>query len=136
MQKWISPRRIRGRNSRLLLLAAELHERRRDGVDREHGNRGPGPHRLVEEDELLDRAAALPAVLGGPADAEPAVGAHLAHHPAHDRPDAIAVAQLAAGVVVEQVVVVVPQLAAELLLLVGVGQVHGVPSRMAFPRER
>jgi hypothetical protein len=41
------------------------------------------------------------------------------------------VAQFAAGVVVEQGVVVVPQLLAELLLLVGVGQVHGTPSHVA-----
>ena len=40
--------------------------------------------------------------------------------------------QVAAGVVVEEGVVVVPQLLAELLLLVGVGQVHGAPSSVAF----
>ena len=80
-----------------LLLAAEMHQRGCDRVDREHGHRGPGPHRLVEEDELLDRAPTLPAVLGGPANAEPAVGAHLADHPAHDGPDAVAVTQVGDG---------------------------------------
>ena len=135
MQKWISPRRIRA-GIPALLLAAELHDRGRHRVDGEHRHRGAGPHRLVEEDELLDRAAALAAVLVGPADAEPAVGAHLPDHPAHDRPDALAVTQLAARVVVEQVVVVVAELLAELLLVFGVGHVHVVPSRVAFRRER
>ena len=88
------------------------------------GTGAPGPHRLVEEDELLDRAAALAAVLGGPADAEPPVGAHLLHDLAHDRADALGVAQLATRLVVEQLVVVRAQLAAQLLFLVGVRQVH------------
>ena len=53
------------------------------------------------------------------------------HDLAHDRADALGVAQLAARVVVEQVVVVGAQLAAQLLFLVGVRQVH-VPLQLRF----
>jgi hypothetical protein len=62
----------------LLLLRAELHDRRRDGVHRQHGDRRTGRERLVVEDLLLDRRATLAAVLLRPSDAEPAVVAHLA----------------------------------------------------------
>ena len=62
-----------GEEEVLLLRAAELEDRRSHRVDRQHGHRGAGPHRLVEEDELLDRTAALAAVLGRPSDAEPAI---------------------------------------------------------------
>ena len=68
--------------------------------------------------------AALPAVLLGPADAEPAVAPHPPHHRAHGRAGAIAAVQLLADLGREELVVVGAQLAAQRLLLGGVGDVH------------
>src|SRR5262249_12030025 len=73
----------------LLLLAAVLHDHRAHRHDRERRQehaRAPG---LVEEDELFDGRAPLPAVLRGPPDAEPAVGAHPAERPHVVRPAAL-----------------------------------------------
>ena len=80
-----------------------------DRVDGQHGHRGAGPHRLVEEDELLDGRPALAAVLVGPADAQPAVLGHLLDHPAHVGADAVAVGQLGLDLGGEQVGVVVAE---------------------------
>ena len=74
---------------RLLLLAAVARDRRADRVGGEHRHRRAAAHRFVEEDELLDLGAALPAVLRGPSDPEPAVGAHLTHDLAVVRTDAV-----------------------------------------------
>lgn len=63
---------------RLLLLGAELHDRRPDGVEGHQRQRDPGLSGLVEEDELLHGREPAAAVLLGPADAEPAVGAETA----------------------------------------------------------
>src|SRR5262249_11708214 len=71
-----------------LLLARVLHDRRRDRVQRERRHHDAGVHGLVEEDELLDRRAALAAVLLRPADTEPAVLAHLLQHLSVQRPGA------------------------------------------------
>ena len=68
-----------GQELLLLLVGAELHDRRRHRVHRKHRHRRAGPERLVVEDELLDGGAVLAAVLLGPADAQPAVLAHLAY---------------------------------------------------------
>jgi hypothetical protein len=111
----------------LLLLRAVGHECGGDRVDGEHGDRGPGAHRLVEEQELLDRAAALTAVLGGPTDAQPAVATHLDDDVAHGRAYALAVGHLLLDLGREQFVVVGPQLAAESLVFLGVPDVHGSP---------
>ncbi len=58
------------------------------------GTGAPALHRLVEEDELLRRGQAATAVLGGPAHAEPLIGAHLPHDLAHGLADAAAACQL------------------------------------------
>ena len=84
-------------------------------------------HRLVEEDELLDGRAALPAPLRRPADAEPAVAAHLLDHLAHHGPDAARLRQLLLDLGGQQVLVVGAQLALQRLLLLGVGNLHRVP---------
>src|SRR5262249_15245150 len=61
----------------LLLLRAVLHDHRAHRHDGERRQQHARPPRLVEEDELLDRRPSLAAVLLGPADTEPTVGAHL-----------------------------------------------------------
>src|SRR3954452_14693978 len=61
----------------LLLLGAVRHDRGPDGVHRHERERRVRALYLVEEDELVERAAPLAAVLDRPADAEPAVDAHL-----------------------------------------------------------
>ena len=62
----------------LLLVRAECHDRRTDGVQGDEWKRGAGPLNLVEKDELIRRRTPLAAVLLGPTDTEPAVGPHLA----------------------------------------------------------
>jgi hypothetical protein len=113
-----------GKKERLLLVGAELHDRGAHGVDGQHGDGSTRPHRLVEEDELLDRRPALAAPLRGPSDPEPPVGAHLPHDPAHRLPDATAVRELLDDVRRQQVGVVGAQLLAQLFLLLGVTDVH------------
>ncbi len=109
----------------LLLLRAELHDGRTDGVDGQHGHRRPGTHRLVEEDVLLDGRAALAAVLGRPPDAQPAVLGHLLDHASHVGPDAVTFGQLRLDLGGEQVGVVLTQPVPERLLFVGVADLHG-----------
>ena len=70
-----------------------------------------------------------PAVLLGPADAEPAVLAHLAHDPPHAGPMPRR-GELLLDLGCQELGVVRPQLLAELLLLLGVCDVHGQPSRL------
>ena len=85
---------------------------------RQHRHRRAGAHRLVEEDELLDRRHAAAAVLLRPADAEPAVGAHLADDLADDRPDALRCAPISSRELGrEQLLVVGAQLLAQRLVL-------------------
>ena len=86
-----------GEEGLLLLLGAELHERRADGVQRDERERDTGAVRLVVEEVLLHRGAALPAVRGGPPDAEPAVLAELAHELAVRLATRLAAGQLAAS---------------------------------------
>src|SRR5262249_12696351 len=117
------------REERLLLrLGAELHERRPDGVDRDHGQRRARAVRLVPEDELLERRAALAAVLLRPADAEPAVGPHAADDVAEDRPpDLVPLrVQRRAQLGREELAVVAADLAAERVLLGREVEVHAV----------
>ena len=125
-----------GQEEVLLLVRAELHDRRAHGVDREHGHRGAHPHGLVEEDELLDLAAALAAVLLGPADAQPAVGRHLLDHLAGDGADAVLLVQLRPQLVGQEPVVVLTELVPEGLLLLRVGDVHGSPCDRPDVRPR
>ena len=115
----------------LLLVRSEAHQARRHGVDREHRHGRAAAHRLVEEDELLDRTAALAAEFPGPADAEPAVASHAPHHRAHGRARAHAAVQLLPDLGREQLGVVGPKLAAQRLMLRGVGDVHGFLSDLS-----
>ena len=69
--------------------------------------------------------AALAAVLLGPADAGPAVGAHLLPDPLGGLTDPVGLAQLFDGLLVEELVVVGPQLVAEGLLFGRVPDLHG-----------
>jgi hypothetical protein len=64
----------------LLLVGAVAHDRRPDRVERQVGDRHTGHGGGVGEDELFDHRTGLAAVLLGPADAEPAVGADLPDH--------------------------------------------------------
>src|SRR5262249_29473244 len=82
------------------------------------------PHRLVEEDELLDGGAALTAVLGGPADPEPPVLPHLPDDLTVRLADAVAARERFLDLGRQQLLVVRPQLAAHLLLLLAVPDVH------------
>ena len=111
----------------LLLVGAVVHDRRAHRVDGQHGHGRAGPHRLVEEDELLDGALALATPLLGPPDAEPAVGGHLLDHPAHVGADAVALVELLLDLGSEELVVVLAQFVAERLMLLGVADLHGVP---------
>jgi hypothetical protein len=65
----------------LLLLGAVADQRRADGLQRHGRQVHVGPLCLVGEDRLLDLAEPVTAVLLRPADAHPAVGAHLPDHP-------------------------------------------------------
>ena len=83
MQKWMSPARIFGRKNR---FCSSLPKRMIVGATLlivSIGTGAPAAHRLVEEHELLDRRPTLSAVLLGPADTGPSVGAHLLPHRAH-----------------------------------------------------
>ena len=114
-----------GQEEVLLGVGAMGHDLGPDGVDRQHRHRRSGAHRLVEEDELLDVRAPLAAVLLGPADAEPAVRAHAAHHFAHALAHLVRARELRADLRGQQPVVVGPQLAAQGLLFFVVADVHG-----------
>ena len=113
-----------GEEELLLLLRAEVHDRRPDRVDGEHGHRCTAAHRLVEEDELLNGRTALAAPFLGPADAEPAVAAHLLDDLAHDGPDAVRLREVLLELGRQEVLVVGAQLALERLLLLGQGNFH------------
>src|SRR6185369_3320164 len=104
---------------RLLRRGAELHDRRPDGVDGDDVQRRPRAIGLVPEDELLERRAALAAVLLRPADAEPAVGAHAADDVPVDGPAALVPLGVERRPELwgEQVAIVGADLAAERVLL-------------------
>src|SRR5207249_5120520 len=103
---------------------AVLHEGRRAGIDGESRQHDASARRLVEEDVLLDRRPALAAVLPGPADAEPAVGAELADGLHVERPAALALGELRLVLRRDEAAEVDAQLAADRLLLGGVVEVH------------
>src|SRR4029434_6562803 len=96
------------------------------------------PVRLLPEDQLLERAAALAAVLLRPADAEPAVAAHAAddlpgHRPAHVFP---LFHERAAQLGREEVAVVGAQLLAERVLLGGEIEMHRGAGRLRAKLKR
>jgi hypothetical protein len=108
----------------LLGLGAELHDRRRHRVERQHREWCPRPLGLVVVDELLDRPQSPAAVLLGPPEAEDAVLTHLA-----DGDPALLAAQLALGHLRldlgrDDLLEVGAQLLAQRLLFVGQGQPH------------
>jgi hypothetical protein len=109
----------------LLLVRPELHDRRRDGVDGEHRDGRARPHRLVEEDELLDGRHAAAAVLLRPADAEPAVASHLQDDLADGGADALGAADLGPQLGREQPRIVLAELLAERFVGGAVGEAHG-----------
>ena len=111
----------------LLFLGAVLHDRRRHAVDRQHGNRRPGPHGFIEEDELLDEGATLAAIFLGPADAQPTIRAHLEHHLTHGLSNTAAAMQLRPDLRREELVVIGPDFLAQGLLFFAVSDVHGGP---------
>src|SRR5262249_57687730 len=116
------------------LVGAVAQDRRPDGVDREHRHRRHRAHRLVEEDEVIDLAAALAAVLLRPAEAEPAVARHLLTHRLRLRADAVLADEVLAHRGREQPVVVRSQLLPEALLLLAVADVHLRAPRKRGPR--
>src|SRR3989454_807867 len=108
-----------GQEARLLRPRPVLHDGRGDGVDGERREHDPGARRLVEEDELLDRRAALAAVLARPADAEPAVGAEPPDRLQVERPATLGPGQLGLVLGRHQAREVRAQLLAQRLLLGG-----------------
>src|SRR5258707_1638621 len=81
------------------------------------------------KDQLVEHGTAAPAVVRGPAEGQPAVAAKLPDNLAVRLAVAVVpsgVGQAAAKLGGHQVGEVVPQLAAELLLLGGIGQGHPV----------
>src|SRR6202044_3366380 len=98
---------------RLLLVGAEAHDGRPDGVDGDEGERPTGAPRLVEEAELVRRRPSLPAELLGPPDAEPAVLADLAHHLRPGLAALAALGQAGPHLVGQEIAVVLTQLGAQ-----------------------
>ena len=66
-----------GQVERLLLGRPVPHDRRPHRVDGQERHRHPGDRRLVGEDELVEHCPAAPAVLGRPAERQPAVATEL-----------------------------------------------------------
>ena len=120
-----------GQERGLLLVAPVAHQGRADGVQGDEGDRGLRPLHLVVEDELVGGRAALAAELLRPADAEPAVGAHLLD----DAPPALTalapVPDVGPDLGAEQLGEVGPQLGAQGLLLVGLLEVHLRPLQLS-----
>src|SRR5690606_32144995 len=109
----------------LQLLGAVGRERRAHGVEREEGGREARALSLVGEDRLLDRGAPLAAILPGPADSEPAVGAHLLERLPIERPAALAARDLGLQLGGHHRGEVAAQLLLERALLGGERDVHG-----------
>ena len=70
----------------LLLVGAEFEQGRPHRIERQDGNREARALHFVEEDELLDRTAALAAVFLWPANSKPAIGTQLLHRFVIERP--------------------------------------------------
>ncbi len=86
----------------------------------------PGALHLVEEDELLDRAAALSAVFLGPADTEPPIGAQPLHRLVIERSATFGFIELSEELVGDEVVEIRAELVAQCFLLGGVVEIHGL----------
>ena len=94
-----------------------------------NGTGAPATRRLVGEDELVERRAAAAAVLLGPAEGQPAVGAHLPDGVLVDRPVAVFALALQCGPPLggHEAREVAAQFAAQLFVLGGVIDVHPGP---------
>ena len=90
-----------------------MHDRRADRAERQERQREADALNLLGEDVLLDRGAALAAVLLRPADPEPAVLRQLLEDPRVLRASALGAAQLLAHLVGDQLGEVRAQLVAE-----------------------
>ena len=119
MQKWISPARILGRKNSFCSCVPKFMMVGPTVLMVSIGTGCAAAHGLVEEDELLNGRAALATPLGGPADAEPAVAAHLLDDLAHHGTDAARLRELFLELGGQQVLVVGAQLALQRLLLLG-----------------
>ena len=113
-----------GQVLRLLLVRPELLQRGSDGVQRQNRNGETRPLHLVEEDELLDRAAVLAAVLLRPADTQPAIGTHLLDGPMIERPATLGGDQLVLELRRHELAHVRADLFPERFLFGGVVEIH------------
>jgi hypothetical protein len=113
-----------GQEERLLLVRPELLDRLAHRVDAQERDGGADPPSLVEEDELLDLAAALATVLLRPADTEPAVPTHLADGLEAVGPTGLAAHDFVRDLGGHQIVEVGSQLTAQGFLLVREGDLH------------
>ena len=77
-----------------MVVVAVLRQRGADRLRGEERERETRAHHLLDEDELLERRHAAPAELLRPAQADPAVAAHLAHRRLPQRTAALAGALL------------------------------------------
>ena len=118
-----------GQEERLLLVAAEAHDRGPDRVEGDERERRPGPLHLVEEDELVGRRPPLTAVLPGPPDPEPPVRSDLPDDVAEQRAALPRLPQLGPDLGRQQLREVLTQLLAQRLLLGGVLEEHRTSSK-------
>ena len=116
-----------GQEEFFLLFSTEVHEGWSNGVDTQHRNRCASAHRFIKEDELLDRAATLTTKIFGPANASPAIGAHLLPDATRGLANSVACAQVFDRLFVKKFRVVRAQLGAHRLLFVGVPDIHVSP---------
>ena len=106
--------KVTGENLRkeefFLPIGAVIHDGRADGVEREHRHWSAGSHRLVEEHELIDRAASLTAVFLGPTNSGPPIGTHLLPDVLGGLTDAMTMRECLHSLFIEKVVVVAAKL--------------------------
>ncbi len=127
MQKWISPLRIFGRKNS---FCSSVPNRMIVGPTVLIVSIGTGAPARIDSSNQMNCSTGVkprPPYSLGPADAEPAVLAHLAHDLAHRGPDAAAADEARPHLGGEQLVVVGAHLLAELLLLLGQPDVHVGP---------
>ena len=127
MQKCSSPARMRGRKS---AFCSSVPNCMIVGPTVLIVSIGTGAPERIDSSKKMNCsicAAALAAVLLGPADAEPAVGGHLLDDLPVDGPAAHLLVQRVADLVGQQLVVVRTEFVAQLLLLFCVGDLHHAP---------
>ncbi|CAB4818442.1 unannotated protein [freshwater metagenome] len=117
-------RKDSGQEVRLEFLSAVLHDRWANSVNREHGNRCTRTHRFVKEDELLDLASALAAVLSWPSDSKPTVACHLLDDLSCDGTTAHLLMKCVSNLRGQQVVVISPEFVPKLLLFFCISDLH------------